>query len=313
MTDDVFDLFPDEPRVERLHFSRLRLMARSPAHYRAAARTETRAMRGGIASHVAALGGQVIVYPGERRGLAWEGFRRVMGGAEPYIYDGPRTGKAWAAAKEEAGHRPILTSDEAPAALAARAMQEARRARGEYPAAVVTPTEYEEAQRIADAVHAHGTARDLIEHAKRETYHEWTFAGRDCAGTMDLRGRDYVCELKRTRCSEPGRFARDALWRAYHAQLVWYGHSFDTASTPWAPSLFIIAVESEAPHVVTVFELDETAIAQGEQMLRGWLERLAVCEASDEWPGYVQSTVPLRVETDFELVGFDDEEADDAA
>ena len=45
MTDDVFDLFPDEPRVERLHFSRLRLMARSPAHYRAAARTETRAMR----------------------------------------------------------------------------------------------------------------------------------------------------------------------------------------------------------------------------------------------------------------------------
>ena len=307
-----FDLFPEPPPTpDRLHFSRLRLMARSPAHYKAAARTETRAMRGGVALHVLALGGELIVYPDRRTGLAWDGFRRVMGGAEPYIYDGPRTGKAWAAAKEEAGRMPILTSTELPAAFAAREVQARRRAEGQYPAAVVTPTEYDAARRVADAVLGHSGARDLIEHAQRETYREWSYLGRDCAGTLDIRGADYLCELKQTRCSEPSRFARDAIWRAYHAQLAWYLHAIDDA--PWTPDVFVIAVESEAPHVVTVFEVPSETLLAGEQMVRGWMERLAVCEASNEWPGYVQSTVPLRIESDFELVGFDEEEADDAA
>jgi hypothetical protein len=36
-----FDLFPEPPPApEKLHFSRLRLMARSPAHYKAAACTD---------------------------------------------------------------------------------------------------------------------------------------------------------------------------------------------------------------------------------------------------------------------------------
>lgn len=313
MNDEAFDLFPERPAPpERLHFSRLRLMARSPAHFRAAARTETRAMRGGVAAHVAALGGQVIVYPGERRGLSWEGFRRVMHGAEPYLYDGARTGRAWAAAKEEAGGAPILTTDEAPAAIAAREMQRARKARGQYPAVVVTPSEYEEASRIADAVFAHRTARDLIERSERETYAEWTYLGRDCGGTRDLVGSDHVGELKLTRCSEPGRFGRDALWRGYHAQLAWYLPSLKPA--PWKPDAFIIAVESEAPHVVTVFDLPPETLEQGERLVRTWMEQLATCEASDEWPGYVQTTVPLVIETDFELTGFgEDEEVDDAA
>jgi len=66
------------PRDGYLHFSTLKHMARSPAHYREACLTPfeaTAAMRLGTLVHKIVLGGDYIIFPGERRGKDWDEFR----------------------------------------------------------------------------------------------------------------------------------------------------------------------------------------------------------------------------------------------
>ncbi len=60
-----------------VRYSHLKMFARSPAHYRAAIETNfapTRAMRIGTIVHALVLGGNLVVYDGERRGKAWAEF-----------------------------------------------------------------------------------------------------------------------------------------------------------------------------------------------------------------------------------------------
>ena len=70
----------------------------------------------------------------------------------------------------------------------------------------------------------------------------------------------------------------------------------------------LLAVESTAPYVVTVFRVTERALEQGRRTYRLWFERLMACEEADEWPGYVQSVVPLDVPESDEVT-FGEEEA----
>ena len=61
-----------------VHFSSLKQMALSPAHYRYSVDhgvDETRAMRVGSVVHALVLGGPYHLYEGERRGKAWSEFR----------------------------------------------------------------------------------------------------------------------------------------------------------------------------------------------------------------------------------------------
>lgn len=61
--------------VEELHFSRLKLMGQSPAHFQAYVAPETAALRNGRGVHSLLLGGSpVICYPDIRRGKKWEAF-----------------------------------------------------------------------------------------------------------------------------------------------------------------------------------------------------------------------------------------------
>jgi len=66
-----------------LHFSDLKHMAQSPAHYRAGLETgfvATRSMNKGTLLHSIVLGGEYVVYPGERRGNAWKDFEAANEG-----------------------------------------------------------------------------------------------------------------------------------------------------------------------------------------------------------------------------------------
>jgi hypothetical protein len=68
-----------------VHFTHLRSMALSPAHYYASVtepRAQTAAMRFGSLVHHVYAGEPVIVYEGERRGNAWKEFQAANDGAE---------------------------------------------------------------------------------------------------------------------------------------------------------------------------------------------------------------------------------------
>jgi hypothetical protein len=45
--------------------------------------------------------------------------------------------------------------------------------------------------------------------------------------------------------------------------------------------------------------LSDRTLDEGRRIYRAWFEKLMVCEATNEWPGYVQSVV------DFDVMGDD--------
>lgn len=161
---------------------------------------------------------------------------------------------------------------------------------------ILSADEELQGQFIAAAVRANRDAATLIEaaeHHEREI--DWQFSGRDCACRIDAYGvrEGIVTELKTCADASPDRFPWQATRMGYLAQVAWqydglraYGVLIDTA--------YIIAAEQKPPYVVQVYEVTPASIDFGRRQYRLWFERLLVCEASGEWPGYVQSIVPLE-------------------
>jgi hypothetical protein len=73
------------PRDHKVRFSNLKRISQSAAHYRAALETErgdTPAMRLGRLVHAIVLGGNYVVYDGDRRGNAWKSFKAENDGTD---------------------------------------------------------------------------------------------------------------------------------------------------------------------------------------------------------------------------------------
>lgn len=175
---------------------------------------------------------------------------------------------------------------------------------------ILNRKEWKRSEAIANAINRHDEASALLfaPGAVHEQTILWEQLGRSRRSTPDAVGAHYVVELKTTRCAEPGRFCRDAMFRGYHAQLadqieaVRYqrGSSIPTKA-------YIVAVESVPPHVVTVLELTDRALDRGAALCRGWLERMLVCEADNHWPPYRESIEMFDVpDDDLDLVFGDD-------
>lgn len=214
---------------------------------------------------------------------------RIGSGTHAILFDQPiaiftgkvRNGKGWEAFEDEYSNRVILNQ-----------------------------REHAQASALADAIRGHELASELL--FAPDAVHEepigWKLLGRDCSGTPDVRAPRYIVDLKTTKCADPERFVRDAKWRHYNAQLAWYMDGVIASGLGTAAEAYIVAVESTPPHCVTVLRLTDRAIDQGRRQCRVWLERLLGCEASDNWPGYVESVVDFDIESEMELTGFEDEE-----
>jgi hypothetical protein len=293
--------------IEPVHFSRLKMMQLSPAHFRAAdaRREESPAMRMGTLIHALVLGGEVVVYDGKRTGAPWKAFKALVSGAPFVVYDGARKGKAWSAAKVEADGRTIVTSHDVEVAMAARDIQARRAGAGLRPAAIVTSAERERAFACADVVCRHPIAEELLD-GEHEVPMSWSYLGRACAGTLDCLNA-HVVEVKTSSLSEPVWFTRQAQRMGYPAQLAWYREGARQNGCR-IEDCYIVAVEIKPPFAVTCMRLTDRALEQGERTMRIWMEQLLGCEAIDAWPEYAQGVVDLDVPEDVELV-FDEDEA----
>lgn len=119
----------------------------------------------------------------------------------------------------------------------------------------------------------------------------WTDNGIPCATTgIDIVGPDYLADLKVVHNAEPEYLQKHALRMGWHAQLVWYAGGMPTVAHRTG-ALHLLCVESSPPHPVTVLTLSPEVIEAGEKCVRAWMERLKVCAESGVYPGYVQSPV----------------------
>ncbi len=197
----------------------------------------------------------------------------ILGGTGFAVYEGERRGNAW---KD-------FQSKHTPDTL------------------IATEKEFAKANRLALAVRSNPIAAPYLVGRKEVELGTWTSMGRKCGGRIDIVGDGFIADVKTTKCAQPEAFTRDALRRAYHAQLAHYRDGARANDIKVERSV-ILAVETVAPYAVTVMVLTERALLEGTKLLRLWMERVAQCEAAKEWPGYVQSAVDLDVADDAGIV-----------
>ena len=115
---------------------------------------------------------------------------------------------------------------------------------------------------------SNSAAADLITGSKAEIWKEGYIDNQHFGGYADLwREGHFVADLKTCRDSSPEQFMRDAHNLDYHLQAAVYRKLFDVERFYW------VAVESKAPHCVTVYQQSQKAAEAADMRLSMLIER----------------------------------------
>ena len=152
------------------------------------------------------------------------------------------------------------------------------------------------ARAMAAAVRAHPVAAALLDGCEfeRPIFYADQATGLPCKARLDAAKPGAVIDLKSARDVAPRAFGRQSAALDYPGQLAHYGAAW-SAETDDLPDLYIIAVESEAPHDVAVYQLDDVAIRSALGRRRRYLDAVAECSRSGRWPGQVPELSPLDI------------------
>lgn len=157
---------------------------------------------------------------------------------------------------------------------------------------IMTMAEYEKARQMADAVRQCKLAEPVLQGAFEETL-RFRWNGLDCRATPDVRGTEFITELKTSATSDPVQFPWRALRMHYHAQMAMQAIACEATGNGKMLDSFVVCVESSDPYPVTVFRIDEKALKAGEKLLVLWAERMKNAAESDSFPGYISCIAPI--------------------
>jgi exodeoxyribonuclease VIII len=193
--------------------------------------------------------------------------------SEYVIFPGKtRKGKEWDAFKEEHAHQTILKADERDKVWGA-----------------------------AEAVRRHPEVKALMRSGVSEQSYKWidVESQLQCKCRVDWIG-SALFDLKSTGDVDDRKFGNIAARLMYYGQLAMYRDGAGHRS-----KVFIVAVEGEPPHDVSVFSVPEDALFAGQELYKGFLKRVVECRASGVWPGrypeVTELSLPRYVYEDDEL------------
>jgi hypothetical protein len=143
---------------------------------------------------------------------------------------------------------------------------------------------------IREAVMAHPFARKLLAAAgETELSAVWDdpASGVRCKMRADKVAQDWLTlvDLKTTRDASPDAFEKAIYNFGYHRQGGMYLDGMARNDRVYE-CYAIIAVETDPPHGVAVYQLDDAALEMGTAELRPLLAKYAECERSGQWGGY---------------------------
>jgi hypothetical protein len=147
----------------------------------------------------------------------------------------------------------------------------------------VTGSDMALALSMANSVRNHPAAAALLAQGKAEQSFWWddTTTGLRCKCRPDWYYGTTVIDLKTTTDASPSGFARSIATFRYHVQASHY-----LTGLHGAKRFVFIAVEKTAPYAVAVYELDDAAMAAGDELRQRDMRVIADCQATKEWPGY---------------------------
>lgn len=280
MPREEYDLIP------KLNISRLKHIKRSPLKYRHEMDnpTQTEPMVLGVATHVAVL-------EPERYARDFAVWDRITDGGN----SAPRRGQYYDAFAAANKGKTVLTLEQ-----------------------------HKTANAIARAVRFNEAANKYLETGDPEVTLEWVLApeigSRPAKSRLDwltrVDGRPCLVGLKTTRDCRHFKFASQAASLGYHLNWAYYFDAYVSLRGGEVPKCVEIVVESEPPHDVAVYRIDNDIITQGREEYWECAKILAECERADTWPGCVPVeealTLPSWVyKVDEDLDGLDLVGADD--
>lgn len=246
-------IFLNMPRAEydaldRLNYSLLKNIERSPAHFQQAKKTprkDTDAMRVGRALDLALLG------PDEFACLV-------------RVYDGKRDKRVKAyqeflAAQRAGSKTEVLTQEESDNCIAA-----------------------------ADAVRSNPDIAEYLVGESQVTLLVDEAGVPMKARLDMVCTNGALLDLKKTRDARCEAFGRQAWNLGYCTQAAWYRRAWWRASGEKILRPFcLLAVEVEPPYAHCLYVVPDSALRAGEEQLDRWLSLYKRCAEADKWPGYM--------------------------
>ena len=149
---------------------------------------------------------------------------------------------------------------------------------------ILDEAQYARAKTISDAAKANPAVKDYLEEGgDAEVTMLWDQHRVPCKARVDFLSGDVMLDLKTCQDASPEGFARQIATYKYHLQAAHYMDGFLAISGLELKKFIFVAVESEAPYAVGVYELDAKSLLAGKRAMR---------EAAE---GYIMATEkPLK-------------------
>jgi hypothetical protein len=160
---------------------------------------------------------------------------------------------------------------------------------------ILRPEDAQAADAIRCAVRSHPAAGALLAEGQAEVSVTWSDpdTGVACKGRVDWLSGAALVDLKSTRDIDMRTFGMHVARYLYHCQLAFYQMGLRENGLERATS--IIAVQSEPPYEVAVYDLNDDQLWAGEVVVKEALALVAKCRREKRWPGRYQEAVELML------------------
>lgn len=160
---------------------------------------------------------------------------------------------------------------------------------------IIDMDDFQRAQKTAEAVRSHHLYNDLLKGASVEQSFRWDQHGVPCKARMDAVHADLIVDLKTTQDASPDGFAKTMAGLKYYVQAAHYLDGFARVTGTEARNFIFIAVETEAPYAVGVYELDYVALEAGRHKMALAAEAYKATKSTTAWKGYSPQIETLSV------------------
>jgi len=108
-----------------------------------------------------------------------------------------------------------------------------------------------------------------------------------CKARFDIWNQDIglIADIKTCQDASFSAFARNAYTRGYHFQAAWYREAANILGSP-IRGFAIIAVETNPPYGVKVYEVSPTDMDKAWEATKKHLEKYKECASANHWPSY---------------------------
>jgi hypothetical protein len=114
---------------------------------------------------------------------------------------------------------------------------------------------------------------------------EWEWDGVPCKAKVDRFAKGTLVDLKTASSASPAAFQREMVLRGHHLRAAWYLDGWNTVYRDAGDYRFVVIGKAE-PHLISVYQLDDSALQRGRTLYRHALKLFRQCQDAGVWPGY---------------------------